>query len=192
MTEDEILKLICSGGRAAEAGVKALYQETAPAMLRFFVCRGVSADEAKDILQESFVKIVRGAPSYSGQGEAKAWIWQVARKCLTDHLRKQMRLATHETIFNDEAWSRLEEITADPAPSSTRSSVDECVAAGIDAFGKRMPDRAYALTLQMEGTSIEDIARRIGRTVGATKEYLSQCRKKLLPFVAHCMELLPA
>jgi len=192
VTEDQIIKLIRAGGRAAEAGIKALYQTTSQPMLRFFVSRGVSGDEAEDILQESIVKIVRGAGGYSGQGTAKAWIWQVARNCLTDYLRKQMRLAEHEAVFDDEAWNRLEDVTASPTPTTTEFSVDDCVEAGIAMFAKRVPDRVYVLTLQMEGNSIEEIASRIGRTVGATKEYLSQCRKKLQPFLEHCVELLPA
>ena len=44
----------------------------------------------------------------------------------------------------------------------------------------------------MEGASVQDIADRIGRTAAATKEYLSQSRKKLQPFIAHCADLLVA
>ena len=44
--------------------------------------------------------------------------------------------------------------------------------------------------LQMDGLSIEEIGLRIGRTMAATKEYLSQCKKKVQPFIAHCTELL--
>ena len=44
----------------------------------------------------------------------------------------------------------------------------------------------------MDGFSIEEIGLQIGRTVAATKEFLSQCRKKLKPYVAHCQDLLDA
>jgi DNA-directed RNA polymerase specialized sigma24 family protein len=44
----------------------------------------------------------------------------------------------------------------------------------------------------MEGLSVADIGERIGRTVAATKEYLSQCKKKIQPFIAHCTEHLTA
>ena len=81
---------------------------------------------------------------------------------------------------------------AGPAPAISGLAVDECVSAGIDDFGKQMPDRAYVLTLQMDGISIADIGEQIGRSTAATKEYLSQCRKKLEPFVAHCVDLLCA
>ena len=194
MTEENIIQLIRAGGNAMDAGVKALYQSAAQPMLRFFVFKGVSGDDAKDILQETFVKIVRSASSFSGAGPAKAWIWQIARNCLTDHQRKQGSLANHETAVNDEQWLSLEETTADPAAPScgTVGTVDECVSAGLDKFNRVEPERAMVLMLQMDGLSIDEIGLRIGRTMAATKEYLSQCKKKIQPFIAHCTDLLAA
>jgi len=192
MTEEEIINQIRIGGKARDAGVKALYQGFAQAMLRFFVYRGVSGDEAKDILQDTFIKIVRGASGFAREGTAKAWLWQIARNCLTDHLRKRAILGEHEAVFDDEEWRGVEETTAGSVPQTNEASIDECVSAGLEAFGNKMPDRAYALMLQMDGMSIDDISRQIGRTVAATKEYLSQCRKKIQPFLARCTELLMA
>ena len=194
MTEEDIIKLIRAGGKAMDAGVKALYDSAAQPMLRFFVYRGASSDDAKDILQETFIKIVRSAGSYSGQGEAKSWIWQIARNCLIDHQRKQGSLANHETAVNDEQWESLAQTTPDPNATSCAvpGSVDECVSAGLDQFSRREPERALVLTLQMDGMSIEEIGLRIGRTIAATKEYLSQCKKKIQPYIAHCTDLLAA
>ena len=191
MTEEEIIKLIRSGGKAMNAGVKALYDSAAQPMLRFFVYRGVSGDEAKDILQDTMVKIVRSAPSFNGDGTAKAWVWQIARNCLTDHFRKQTSLAGHEIAVNDEQWNTLEETTAAPQQCIPGVSVDECVSAGLDEFAKQMPERAHVLVLQMDGFAIDEIGQQIGRTVAATREYLSQCKKKIQPFIAHCTDLLP-
>jgi RNA polymerase sigma-70 factor (ECF subfamily) len=53
-----------------------------------------------------------------------------------------------------------------------------------------MPERALALNLYLEGTSMDEIAMQIGRSAAATKEYLSQCRKKIKPYIAHCTEQL--
>ena len=88
MTEEEIITLIRAGGKALDAGVKALYQSMAQPMLSFFVHQGVSGEDAKDVLQETLVKIVRNSESFGGSGTAKAWMWQVARNCLIDHKRK--------------------------------------------------------------------------------------------------------
>jgi RNA polymerase sigma factor (sigma-70 family) len=192
MTEEDIIKLIRAGGKAMDAGVKALYQTAAQPMLGFFVYKGISADESKDVLQETFIKIVRSAATYSGDGAARAWIWQIARNCLTDYLRKKGSVANNETAVNDDHWETLEQTTADPNAASClpSGSVDECVSAGLDAFNRREPERALVLMLQMDGLSIEEIGLRIGRTMAATKEYLSQCKKKVQPFIAHCTELL--
>lgn len=174
------------------AGLRALYGNVGQTMLRFFVYRGVSGEEAKDVLQETMVKIVRSAASFNGEGSAEAWIWQIARNCLIDHQRKIGTLKNHETAVNDEQWDHLEKTTADPNSSicTTEGSVDECVSAGLESFGSREPERALVLLLQMDGHSIEEIGLRIGRTIAATKEFLSQCKKKIQPYISHCTEFL--
>lgn len=192
VTDEEIIELIRNGGNARNAGIRALYQSVGQQMLRFFVYRGVSSDESKDILQETIIKIVRGIDSFKGDGTARAWFWQIARNCLTDFLRKQSRLGDHESVFDSEAWQKLEETTPDPVEHSPRQSIEECVADGLATFGEKMPERAYVLTLQMDGASIEEIGKIIGRTVAATKQYLYECRKKIQPFISRCNELLNA
>lgn len=190
MTEEQIIALIGSGkAREQDAGVRALYELMGSPMLRFFVHLGVSPEEARDVLQETFVRVLRAAPKFSASGSAKAWLWQIARNCLNDQLRETARLRKHETVFDEQGWNLVKD-TVPSTPCSLAISVDECVAQGMARFGEAMPDRAFALTLQIEGNSIQDVADRIGRTVAATKEYLSQCRKKLEPFIAHCAELL--
>jgi len=192
MTEEDIIVMIRAGGKSMDAGVKALYQTTAQAMLRFFVYQGASGQDAEDIFQDTVVKILRSAHSFGGSGSAKAWMWQVARNCLIDHQRKLGNLGKHETAVNDDTWTRLVETTAAPAEPAGASgqSVDDCVATGLNTFSNREPERAYVLTLQMEGLSIQEIGQRIGRTVAATKEYVSQCKKKIQPFIAHCTDYL--
>lgn len=241
MTEEEIITLIRAGGKALDAGVKALYQTMAQPMLRFFVHQGVSGEEAKDVLQETLVKIVRNSETFGGSGTAKAWMWQVARNCLIDHQRKRANLqpsayenelvesnassvaeirmngSTEErnglqvttfqyagkpvsnerrrltTSVSDAEWQHIEKTEASPGFEAfvDERSAEQCVSEGLDAFSKQEPERSYVLMMQMDGSSIEEIGQLIGRTVAATKEYLSQCKKKIQPFIAHCNELLP-
>jgi RNA polymerase sigma factor (sigma-70 family) len=192
MTEEECIELICMGGKAADVGLRALYREIGPPMLRFFVLKGAPGEEAKDVLQETFIRVFKAASSYSGNGSAKSWLWQIGRNCLTDHLRKRGRVQEREVLFDDDGWGRLLEST--PAPAQTiveQDSLEDCISRGVNVYGQQMPDRAYVLTLQMEGAGIEEIAAQIGRSIAATKEYLSQCRKKLRPFISDCLQLLP-
>lgn len=240
MTEEEMITMICAGGKAMDAGVKVLYQTMAQPMLQFFVYRGASSDEAKDVLQETLIKIVRSAGDYGGSGTPKSWMWQIARNCLIDCQRRrvnqqptqherhqaenaenvaaEIRTKTISTIrggikvteypyagddyrperrtlvtaVGEEEWIQIAETTPaeDPDSSINARYVEDCVANGLSTFGDKEPERAYVLMLQMDGSSIEEIGHQIGRTVAATKEYLSQCKKKIQPFIAHCTELL--
>jgi RNA polymerase sigma factor (sigma-70 family) len=191
-TEEDIVSLIGKGdGKSQETGVRALYDLMAKPMLRFFVHLGLSPDEARDVLQETFVKVVRSASAFSPGGSAKAWLWQIARNCLTDHLRQTARVRKHETVFDEQGWQSIQD-TIPERPHASSTSVEKCVSEGLARFANAMPDRAYVITLQMEGMSIQEIAHQIGRTVAATKEYLSQCRKKVAPFISRCTELLAA
>ena len=193
MTEEDILRGICAGGQAREAAVAALYRGHAQALLRFFVHQGLGPDDARDLLQDTVVKIVRGAAGFDGKGAARAWIWQVARHALLDCLERRGRQTAREAALSDEQWGELADTTPLSASHDTAESlqqVDDCVAAGLAAFARDMPERAHALTLQMNGLAVAEIAERLGRSPGATKEFLSQCRKKIQPFIAHCMALL--
>jgi RNA polymerase sigma factor (sigma-70 family) len=111
MTEEECIELICMGGKAADVGLRALYREMGPPMLRFFAFEWCPGDEAKDVLQETIVRVFKAASSYSGNGSAKSWLWQIGRNCLIDHLRKRGRVknARWSSMTRDggDCWSRL-------------------------------------------------------------------------------------
>jgi RNA polymerase sigma factor (sigma-70 family) len=93
---------------------------------------------------------------------------------------------------DEEQWAELEETVAGPDCAIARQTAAECVALGFETFANQDPERARVLGMQMDGHPIAEIAECIGRTVAATREYLSQCRKKITPFIMHCRELQEA
>ena len=191
MTQEECLMLIRQGGHAAQIGFTSLYRQISSRMMGFFCRHGADPGTAEDLLQETFVRLGKTAGSYSGKGTAESWIWQVARNLMIDHLRRHNRHNEHEMSVDDEAWSRIQNET--PAPFSRtdqKAALEDCIGRGIRSYEEKWPEGAYAITQHMEGASIEEIAAQIGRTSSATKEYLSQCRKKLRPFIDRCREFL--
>jgi RNA polymerase sigma-70 factor (ECF subfamily) len=188
MTPEAIMPRIIAGGEDREFAVRVFYERYASAMMRFYMYRGLSADEAQDVFQNTLIKVIRNAASYHDSGQENAWFWQISRNVLTDYQRQKYRSQEIEV-----AVEYLEDLpVAAPETDTAVQSVDGCVESGLSRFKEKEPDRVYALSLQMNGYSIKEIGERIGRTVAATKEYLSQCRKKAQPFVAHCFELLKA
>lgn len=198
MTEEEILKQICAGGKPQEVALRALYQAKAAEFKRYFVHKGVRPDAADDVMQETVVKIFKNAAAYRGDGtfsnnSANAWMWTIARNCMNDHLGKSLGASKTETTVDDEHWADLMQTVpdADIQDSTATQKVNQCIALGLEDFAAQEPDRARVLMMQLDGEDIISIGKRIGRTMAATKEYLSQCRKKVAPYIAHCKVLLP-
>ncbi len=188
---------IQSGGRQQEIALQALYRKAAE-FRRHFQFKGLSVQVAEDLVQETIVKIFRSALSYSGgngfgRDSANAWMWTIARNTMNDHLRAKK---TDEVSVNDEGMSdgsrlALEVELASKNPlGSVSETPQECVTKGLEDFAAEHPDRARVLEMQLDGEDIASIGNRIGRSVAATKEYLSQCKKKLMPFIEHCTALL--
>jgi DNA-directed RNA polymerase specialized sigma24 family protein len=149
MSEEDLIRDIARGGRAGDLALRSLYDGSGRHMLRFFVYSGVSGDEAKDILQETLVKLVRYAGTYNGDGAARAWMWQIARNCLADHQRRAGRLAEHVVAVDDEQWEYIADTRASPADCGPGETADECVAKGLarifheQQVGSLVPRRVY-------------------------------------------------
>ena len=204
MTEEEILKQISAGGRAQEMALKALYSSKAAEFKRYFLHKGVLPDAVEDVLQDTIVNIFKYAKNYHGQGgfsdaSANAWMRTIARNCMNDYFERINRIKKTQTFYDDLPDPRTMEASRemlqlrkiDAAHSTDTQSVNECIAAGLEDFAAEQPDRYQVLMMQMDGEDITSIGNRIGRTMAATKEYLSQCRKKVAPYIAHCQVLLP-
>jgi DNA-directed RNA polymerase specialized sigma24 family protein len=204
MTPEQILKQISAGGRAQNEALQALYQTKAATFKRHFLFKGIHLNTVEDVLQDTMVKIFKNASSYHGQGgfsdsSASAWMNTIANSCMNDHFDKVNRIKRNESSYDEqpdpskvETDSSLQDRAYNAAQSAASQAVNECMNAGLENFANEFPDRHAVLMAQLDGEDIASIGNRIGRTVAATKEFLSQCRKKLSPFIAHCTQLLPA
>lgn len=195
MSAEDYLRLLGSGGAAAERGLKGLFDLYAARLKGFFRRQGCSDEDAADLLQETFVKVVRAAPSFRFDSQASTWIWSIARNCLNDRWRSRRNGEPIESLdemkeIDGDAWE-LSLGTSEPPHELLE--MKNCVRLAFVEFAERHPDSAQATLLAaVEGWTMDELAQALGRTVGATREFVSQCRKKLRPYLARCRELLPA
>jgi len=194
MTEDQqSINLIRQGGKMRDAGIAKLFRKYAAHFRKFFLYQGINESDANDVVQETFVKIIRHSDTYNGDSTLEAWLWRVARNCLTDHFRRQKIRPTAN--LDDDGWEILENsaealITFDPPPGS--ETLEDCVARGFSAFAKNFSERAHVLSLVMEGFDTAHIATTIQRTPGATREFISQSRKRIEAFLLPCRDYISA
>lgn len=187
MTDDQgALDKIRRGGKQREAGVAQLYRVYARRFFTYFLKHRVAREAAEDLVQDVFVSIVRHADDFRGETRIDAWMWAIARNALIDHFRR----ARPEDPLDEDDLVRLAEAQADP-PREAGVGLEDCVRRAYAAFAERYADRAEILArVAFDGWGIEDVAAVLKRTPGATREYLSQCRKKLRDFLEPCREYL--
>lgn len=65
---------------------------------------------------------------------------------------------------------------------------DDCITQGLNLFADSHPERAYALELWSSGMDLQSLSEVIGRSYGATRQFLLECRKKIRPFLSPCFE----
>ena len=99
-TERELLDAIRKGERAAMRRLYDRYSKYAMAIgLRYIPNR----DNMRDVLQDSFVKIITniGHFDYRGEGSLKSWVSRIVANRAIDHIREHERLPFTEEMLDD-------------------------------------------------------------------------------------------
>ena len=99
-TERELLEAIREGDRAAMRRLYERYKGYAMAIgLRYIP----NSDEMRDVLQDSFVKIITGISrfDYRGEGSLKSWVSRIVANRAIDYVREHERLQFTEEMPDD-------------------------------------------------------------------------------------------
>lgn len=184
------LAKILAGGKGVGEGTSELYKAYRRPFLAYFQRNSIDAGQAEDLLQEVFINVVRRAADFRAEAMVSTWMWTIARNKLIDHTRG----SRPELTLDDDGWAAVEATARyEPEPGGSHHAIDDCVSKAFQSFAKQAPDRAEALRrLTLDDWSVDQVAEFIGRTPGATREYLSQCRKKFKTFLEPCREFMAA
>ena len=188
----QYLGWIATGGAQADRGLEALFRLYTPRMRAYFKRHRFTDEDASDLIQETFIKVNRAAHQFKGDAKPSTWIWSIARNCMLD----QLRGTKPETTLDDPDMDIDELIQAQDLQPSVRDlshaeDMRDCVGRHFGRFSKDAPDRASALQLAVvEGWSMEELGEFLKRSPAATREYISQCRKKLREYLLPCAELI--
>lgn len=156
----------------------------------FLLVNKLNAADADDVIQETFIKVFEKIDTLKDDSKFESWLWTILRNNMNEFYRKSNK--KNNVMFGLEA-EELENLTGDEdVKVSHGQKYDDqhnCVEEKMKLFQVDMPDQHYAIKLQMEDVSIKDISIRIGRSYAATKEFLSQSKKKLKSYFEECKEM---
>jgi RNA polymerase sigma-70 factor (ECF subfamily) len=168
--DEEILARIASGDGAA---FTELHRRWAQRVHRFASSRLGDAAAADDVVQEVFLAVHRGLPSYEGRSRFGTWLLGIAyhQTCRTLKRRSRAAGAPLEDVEHRAASH------ADPDARLDAARALEACAALIAA---RSPaQREALLACVAAGGSAGDVARRLGRRPETVRAQLFRLRRAL-------------
>ena len=144
----------------------ALFDRYAEEMLRF-LSRRMGPAETEDLLQEVFVRALRGASRFRGDASVRTWLYSIARFTLYERYR-----ARSEAGFIDPVDGR-----SGPESLAIQGEHQRRVIAALE----RLPDElAVVLELhRIDGFSHREIADLLGITSAASRKRLERAVKEL-------------
>ena len=184
------------GGAAIEGALRLLDRSYFGALFRESL-RGLKDHEsARDLVQDTFIKVWLRCATFQGDSELLPWIKSILRNGLLDRLRKpasEIALDTEEEQTG-QMQLRIAELSEQsiPQPDSEagRAQLDACFQRCWRKFEAASPSHALVLAWIVEdGLSHDEIGELLGRTPGATREFISQCRKRARLHLSEWYEL---
>lgn len=106
------------GSQAGRAGLdeafRQLFDRHGEEIFRFFLRQGLPTEDARELTQETFVRVYQGMDGFRGEATARTWVFTIARNAFRNALR-------HEGAAKRQGG----EVPLDPAPSPGEADLPE-------------------------------------------------------------------
>lgn len=154
-------------------------------------------DAARDLVQDTFIKVWRRCTTFHGDSELLPWIRAIQRRAILDWLRKPRRELPMDAVGGEltpEVAQRIADLSAQsvatPVDERRRHELNACFQRCWERFQVAAPAHAAVIGwIVDDGLTHEEIGALLGRTPGATREFISQCRKRARQHFSEWREL---
>lgn len=187
-------KLVNGSAIEKNSAIQLIYEEFQPVMYKKlrYQHQDLSESEAQDIVQDAFLKLATTSSKPQSAESLVSWVITIAENTAIDLFRKAYK--KYEIPLPEELDVADEDLPlASPSSPSMGSLVNEfdvrdCVSNGFIIFSKKFPQNAAAISMSLDNMAIVQIAQVISRTEAATKQYIYEGKKKLAPYIEHCLD----
>ena len=182
VTEDEqLLFRLCAGERSAFEDLVNKYHSSIYSLaLRLTDDK----EDARDITQETFLKVYKNIKKFRGDSELRTWIYRITVNQVANHQRWWRRRWRERTISID-ANSNEDSPLSQNLPAPGQSPEQQALAAEqrrmiILALAQVKFDFRVAVILRdIEGLSYEEIAETLEVSIGTVKSRIARGREEL-------------
>jgi RNA polymerase sigma-70 factor (ECF subfamily) len=166
--------LVASVAAGDLEGLGELFDRHAPDLRRYFARLGAPAGDVDDLIQATFLEVVRAAPRFDAAHPVRAWLFGVATWMWRRHRRSLGRTATRLA-----AWAGLSKGRYAPSPDEIFEG-DEASRRFQRAFeGLSAKKREVFTLVTLEGFSGEEAARTLGVPINTIWTRLHHARLEL-------------
>ena len=165
----QLARLVLGGDTAA---FEYLFDRYRDAIHRLFLQRTGNAEDADDLLQETFIKVYMNLHRYSPEYTFGQWLYTIARNTFIDYVRKRQ-----DDLPIDEKFSSPASNTPTPEESVINSQqhhqIELCIA--------RLPEN-YRRLIRMrffDEYSYEEIAVKLSLPLGTVKTQIHRARERM-------------
>lgn len=173
MTDHELIAGCLRQDRTCQ---EALYKRFYGKMLGVTLRYARDRDEARDMLQEGFIKVFTSISNFSGKGSFEGWVRRIVVNTSIDHLRKNK----HEYMIVSTVHSRdgdlpdaVEEADENELLQLSEEQLIACIQQLSPAY------RAVFNLYVMENLPHKEISERLGISEGTSKSNLAKARYQL-------------
>lgn len=140
-----------------------------------------------DIIQQVFIKIYRSLDYFKGLSSLDTWIYRITLKVCIDQQRKKYRKRQLKIIHNPEILEKQHDISRpNPYMEHEQKELSDQILNGLNKLS--MEKRLVVTMFEMEGFSLEEISKTLGKPIGTIKSRLFHGRKELASYLKNYLE----
>ena len=142
---------------------------------RFAISLTANLDDAKDLVQETYLKAIMNREKFSEYTNLKAWVYTIMKNSFINNYRKSVRQKTAFDSTRDLLYQNNSQVSYSGNPVSEMSAGE--IQAHIDGL-----DNEFRVPFQMyqEGYKYKEIAEELDLKIGTVKSRIFFGRKKLM------------
>ena len=175
MTTEARAPVLANEVRAAlvdEQSFRIWYERTWPRVYGYIASRAAGDGAlAEEITQQTYVAAIAGRAGFDGRSDSTTWLCAIARNKLVDHFRRLDR----EERRGRRVVVRELNVRAD-APSTAWSAPEDRQLIELSLRTLPALQRAVLTLVALDGLSVPEVARAIGKSAAATQSLLARAR----------------
>lgn len=184
--EKEVIfqKLVKGVFSEKNAAIQRIYEEFQPVMYKKlrYQYRNLSEGEAQDIVQDAFLKLATTTSKPKTAEALTSWVIAIVENTALDLFRRAYK--RYEIALPEEGDINL--VPDSKSEQEFGLDIQDCVSKGLIVFSQTNPQNAAVISMSLDNLKIAQIAEVISRTEAATKQFIYESKRKLMPYIEHC------